>query len=69
MIFIEFFKIFCRVSFNNNIWVRFNFCYFFFINYQSVIELFTQDMIKLRENCDPKIKMKIKLKDKKRHIF
>ena len=40
------------MSFNGSVWVRFNFIYLF-INNQLVIELFTQDIIRLGENLDP----------------
>lgn len=48
----EFLKIFCRVSFNGSIGVKFNFFYLFFIKYQSIIKLFTQYTIRSAENLD-----------------
>lgn len=52
LIFIELLKIFCHVSFSGNVWLKFNFFYFLFINNQSAIELFVQDIIRSGENHD-----------------
>lgn len=37
------------MSFSGNMWVKFNFFYFFLLT-TNLIELFTQDMLRLEEN-------------------
>ena len=56
MNFFEFLEIFYHMFFRGSVWVKFNFFIFLFINNQSTIELFAQDMIKSGKNFDPSIR-------------
>ena len=48
----ELLRIFYNVFFSDSVWVKFNF-FILFINNQSAIELFAQNIIKSGENPDP----------------